>query len=95
MALKICCYTVTIKSISNAILSDLNLLDWSANNHVAVALGSSVYIWNASSGSIDQLFTLEDPEEYVSSVSWIKEGNILAAGTSNGNVEVTELNRIK
>ena len=28
--------------------ADLNLLDWSSNNHVAVALGSSVYIWNAS-----------------------------------------------
>jgi hypothetical protein len=29
---------------------DLNLLDWSANNTVAIALGSSVYLWNAATG---------------------------------------------
>ena len=32
----------------------LNLLDWSADNRLAVALGENVYLWNA--GRID--FTL-------------------------------------
>ena len=70
------------------LFSDLNLLDWSSNNHVAVALGSAVYIWNASAGDIVQLMSIEEPEQYVSSVKWIKEGNILAVGTSTGNVQV-------
>ena len=58
------------------------------HNHLAVALGQCVYLWNASSGSIDQLMELEQPEEYVSSLGWVKEGNVLALGTSSGNVQV-------
>ena len=70
------------------IISDLNLLDWSANNHLAVALGSSVYLWNASSGDITSLFQFENSEEYVGAVAWVKEGNYLAVGSSNGDVQV-------
>jgi hypothetical protein len=33
----------------------LNLIDWSAQNVLAVALGQSVYLWNATSGSISQV----------------------------------------
>ena len=33
----------------------LNLLDWSSTNVLGVALGASVYLWNANDGSIDQL----------------------------------------
>ena len=28
----------------------LNLLDWSCNNHLAVALGPHIYLWNAATG---------------------------------------------
>ncbi|XP_064625021.1 cell division cycle protein 20 homolog [Lineus longissimus] len=69
----------------------LNLLDWSANNHLAVALGPAVYIWNASSGEIVQLFQMENSEEYVSSVAWIKEGNYLAVGTSGAEVQLWDV----
>lgn len=68
--------------------SDLNLLDWSVNNHLAVALGSSIYLWNAGSGEISQLLQMDNPEDYVGAVSWIKEGNYLAVGTSCGVVQV-------
>ena len=34
----------------------LNLIDWSRNNHMAVALYDVLYIWNAVSGSIVELF---------------------------------------
>ena len=68
--------------------SDLNLLDWSLNNYLAVALGSSVYLWNAASGEITQLMQLEHPEDYIGSVSWVKEGTFLAVGTSSGEVQV-------
>ena len=33
----------------------LNLLDWSSTNVLGVALGDSIYLWNASDGSIQQL----------------------------------------
>lgn len=69
-------------------LSDLNLLDWSANNHIALCLNRAVYLWNAGSGAITSLLELENPDEYVSSVSWISEGNILAVGNSCGFVQV-------
>ena len=33
----------------------LNLVDWSNNNHLAVALGAHIYLWNAASGEIHQV----------------------------------------
>lgn len=66
---------------------DLNLVDWSANNVLAVALGSSVYLWNADTGSIDQLLELEGAD-YVCSLNWMQEGNLIAVGTSLGDVQV-------
>ena len=49
-----------------------------------------VYIWNASTGAISQLTELDSNEqdEYVTSLSWIKEGNILAVANSLGAVQV-------
>lgn len=66
----------------------MNLVDWSANNVLAVALGSSVYLWNADSGTIDQLLELEGAD-YVCSLSWMQEGNLIAVGTSLGGVQVS------
>ncbi|KAK4324952.1 hypothetical protein Pmani_004441 [Petrolisthes manimaculis] len=65
----------------------LHLLDWSTNNHLAVALNSSVYIWNGGDGAITALTQLVDPD-YICSLSWIKEGNVLGIGLSSG---VTQL----
>lgn len=73
----------------------LNLLDWSNNNHVAVALGSSIYIWDASSGEIVHLMSLEEPGQYISSVKWIEQGTILAVGTSLGHVELWDVSAQK
>ena len=50
-------------------------------------MGDNV-IWNASTGEIVQLMSMDEPEEYNSSVKWIKEGNILGLGNSSGNVQV-------
>lgn len=38
----------------------LNLLSWSDTNVLAVALSSTVYLWNASTGDIQELCTYED-----------------------------------
>ena len=55
------------------LFSDLHLLDWSVNNHLAVALGSSIYIWNAGDGTVTALIEFDEPD-YVCSLNWIKEG---------------------
>jgi len=77
------------------ILNDyyLNLVDWSSNNHLAVALGSRVYIWNAISGSIIELMSLEG--EYVCSLKWIGDGSYLAIGSSNGEVQLWDIEGMK
>lgn len=48
-------------------------------------------MWNAASGDISQLMEMENPDDYVSSVTWVKEGNFLAVGCSNGSVQVDAL----
>ena len=72
---------------------DLTLMDWGARNLVAVALHNEVYLWNATSGTIQHLMQLEAAEDYLSSVAWIKEGNVLAVGNSQGLVQVLEFQR--
>ncbi|KAG9462727.1 hypothetical protein GDO78_023246 [Eleutherodactylus coqui] len=73
----------------------LNLIDWSSQNLLAVALNDSVYLWNHMSGDIILLLQLENSEEYISSVSWIKEGNYLAVGTSNAEVQLWDVQHQK
>lgn len=69
----------------------LNLLDWSSNNLLAVALGQTVYLWNATTGDIDTLMTTAGETDYVSSVSWIGQGNILAVGTESGTAQLWDV----
>lgn len=68
-------------------LTDLNLIDWGFSNILAVALGTSVYLWNADTGAIDQLLDLEGAD-YVTSLSWVPNGNLLGVGTALGPVQV-------
>jgi len=72
----------------------LHLLDWSSLNHVAVGLTAGMYIWNATDGNILQLFQKED-NQYISSVKWIKEGNVLGVGDSEGCVELWDVGQTK
>lgn len=65
----------------------INTISWSSSNILAVALKNTVYLWNAVSGEIKPL--LETPEnEYVSSLSWIQDGNQIAVGSSLNVVEI-------
>ncbi|XP_076750888.1 cell division cycle 20 protein fzy isoform X1 [Xylocopa sonorina] len=72
----------------------LNLIDWSESNILAVALGANVYLWNAGTGTIEQLFELES-NDYVCSVAWIQEGPYLAVGTTTGNTELWDCSQAK
>lgn len=73
----------------------LNLLDWGSNNLIAVALGRSVYLWNASSGSVEELCECPDDGNYISSVSWASDGSHLAVGTADAKVQIWDVTRMK
>jgi hypothetical protein len=47
----------------------LNLMDWSSENQLAVALDRSVYIWNANTESVTELTRLGDLNQ-VTSLAW-------------------------
>lgn len=65
----------------------LNLLDWGSQDVLGVGLGSSVYLWNASSGSVDKLCDLGNHDR-ITSLSWIGAGTHIAVGTNNGAVQI-------
>nr|VZI11811.1 unnamed protein product [Spirometra erinaceieuropaei] len=67
----------------------LNILDWSADFTIAVALDRDVYLWNARSGSIKLLMSAGLEGEHITSVRWSTvDANIIAIGTSFGRVEL-------
>ncbi|CAG9325709.1 unnamed protein product [Blepharisma stoltei] len=62
----------------------MNVLDWSCNNLLAVALNKAVYLW---SDTIKPARFLHDLcEESASSLSWSPQGTHLAIGTSQGKL---------
>ena len=78
-------------------------MDWGRNGLIAVPLNKAVYLWNAASGDVEELFcehartppgqedllaSGEGDAPAVTSVKWIEEGCILAVGLSTGVVEV-------
>jgi cell division cycle protein 20 (cofactor of APC complex) len=75
----------------------LSLLSWSDNNVLAVALGQTVYLWNASSGDIQDLCTYEEgTSPHITSVSWVQEGGThLAVGTSGGTTQLWDVEACK
>ena len=69
--------------------ADINPLHWGGSNTLAVGLGAAVYIWNADTGSINELHRLPFPSSYVTSLQWDARGRYLAIGTSDAEVQVS------
>ena len=68
----------------------LNLISWSCQNVLAVALAESTYLWRAETGSVARLG--EAPEgTYVSSVDWSNDGAYLGVGIGSGEVELWDV----
>lgn len=65
----------------------LNLMDWSSSNVLAIALGMTVYLWDATTSSIEELVTV-DEEGPITSVSWAPDGQYLAVGLNNSTVQL-------
>ncbi|GAN00960.1 cell cycle regulatory protein [Mucor ambiguus] len=77
--------TTAIKILDAPELQDdfyLNLVDWGANDCLAVGLGTCVYLWNANTSRVTKL--CDFVTDSVTSVSWSTVGSILAVGTNSG-----------
>lgn len=72
----------------------LNLVDWSAQNVLAVGLGSCVYLWSACTSKVTKLCDL-GPDDTITSVSWTQKGQHLAVGTNLGDVQIWDVLRCK
>merc|ERR1719183_1139187 len=73
----------------------LNLLDWNQDNILAVALGQTVYLWNATNGNIQELMQATGTDNYITSISWIQRGNFIAIGTNAAEVQLWDTQRLK
>ena len=69
----------------------LNLLDWSSTNTVAVALGQSVFLWNASTGATHKLVETAGSGNIVTSLAWASNGSSLAIGTHSAEVQLWDV----
>lgn len=72
----------------------LNLLDWSSTNVLAIALGSTVYLWDAITSCIEELMTV-DEEGPITSVSWAPDGQYLAIGLNNSTVQLWDATSLR
>ncbi|KAK8692974.1 hypothetical protein V6N13_070575 [Hibiscus sabdariffa] len=66
----------------------LNLLDWGSSNVLAIALGNTVYLWDASDSSTSELVTVDDENGPITSVSWAPDGRHIAVGLNNSEVQL-------
>jgi cell division cycle 20-like protein 1 (cofactor of APC complex) len=63
----------------------LNLIDWSNQDILAVALGSCVYLWSAVNNKVSKLCELS---EQVTSVAWSPKGCFLSIGVNDGDIQI-------
>ncbi|KAG7879611.1 hypothetical protein KL938_003664 [Ogataea parapolymorpha] len=63
----------------------LNLLSWSRDNILAIALENCVYYWNATTGDVD---LAAECDSIVTSVRWSATGGYLSIGLDSGSVEI-------
>ncbi|KAH7672233.1 Anaphase promoting complex Cdc20 Cdh1 and Ama1 subunits protein [Dioscorea alata] len=66
----------------------LNLLDWGSSNLLSIALGNTVYLWNATNCSTSELTTVEEDFGPVTSVSWASDGRHIAIGLNSSAVQL-------
>lgn len=66
----------------------LNLLDWGSSNVLSIALGSTVYLWDAADGSTSELVTIDEESGPVTSVKWAPDGRHIAIGLNNSEVQL-------
>lgn len=68
----------------------LNLLAWSLTNLLAIGLEDTVYVWNASTGSVGLLCELAD-KTLVTSLRWSQDGSYISIGKDDGLIEIWDI----
>lgn len=68
----------------------LNLLTWSLNNLLAIGLEDTVYVWNASTGSVGLLCELANKAS-VTSLRWSDDGSYISIGRDDGFIEIWDI----
>ena len=66
----------------------LNLVDWGSSNVLTIALGNTVYLWDATDGATSELVTIDDENGPVTSVKWAPDGRHIAVGLNNSDVQL-------
>ncbi|KAM7019123.1 cell division cycle protein 20 homolog B-like [Tautogolabrus adspersus] len=89
-----------MKMAAPTLLNDYysNLLDCSCNGVIALALGSSVYLWNSETQALlgclcpsPQPGTLYLQTQSVSSLCWSRDGRSLCIGTRRGEIQLWDV----
>ena len=73
----------------------LNLLDWGSNNVLAVGLDRVMYLWNSANWQVSSLVDLSKVEktagDYISSIAWSPNADLLSFGTCNGYLQIWDV----
>ncbi|CAD8178876.1 unnamed protein product [Paramecium pentaurelia] len=72
----------------------LNLIDWSSQNILSVALQSSVYLWSAINNKVTKFCDFRNTD-IVCSLTWAPQGNQLAIGTESGSIQIYDQQKMK
>ncbi|CAN6486949.1 unnamed protein product [Victoria cruziana] len=73
----------------------LNLLDWSSNGVLAIALSHSLYLWDASEGTVSELMSIDENNGPITSISWAPDGKHIAVGLNNSAVQLWDATATK
>ena len=75
----------------------LNLVDWSASNRVAVCLGHSLYVWDASTGTSQQAITHDSDRSWnvLTAVAWSPQGDAVAVGAADHSIKIWDAATMK
>ena len=71
----------------------LNLLDWSSQNQLAIAL-QEIYLQNTETLEIDILTNETDNGQSATSLSYHKSGNYLAVGQRNSEIKIWDITKM-
>jgi len=70
----------------------LNIMDWGDSNVLAIALSQTVYLWDAVTGEITELMSVEENDDYITSVKWIQNnGPHIAIGTASATTRLWDV----
>lgn len=69
----------------------LNLLEWSSQNILSVALDTSLYMWNANNNKVLRFCDIAPSN--ITSLAWNNSGTQVGVGTSQGVVDIWDLGK--